>query len=218
MLNIQRFICNPIRENTYVVSDETKECVIIDCGAYYEPEKEALKKYIESNGLKVRHMIATHGHIDHNFGDKFVYDTWGVKLEAGTADDQLFKSMPEQAKAICGIDNLTQDDFVCVGKCLDEHDTVDFGSHKFTVLETPGHSPGGLTYYCEQERVAFTGDTLFQGSIGRTDFEGGSMFMMLMSLRHLSQLPDDVRVFPGHGAETTITIGAEVASNPYIDR
>ena len=175
-----------------------------------------MKKYIESNGLKVRHLIATHGHIDHNFGDKFVYDTWGVKPEAGTADDQLFKSMPEQAKAICGIDNLTQDDFVCVGKCLDEHDTVDFGSHKFTVLETPGHSPGGLTYYCEQERVAFTGDTLFQGSIGRTDFEGGSMFMMLMSLRHLSQLPDDVRVFPGHGAETTI--GAEVASNPYIDR
>lgn len=110
MLNIQRFICNPIRENTYVVSDETKECVIIDCGAYYEPEKEALKKYIESNGLKVRHLIATHGHIDHNFGDKFVYDTWGVKPEAGTADDQLFKSMPEQAKAICGIDNLTQDD------------------------------------------------------------------------------------------------------------
>lgn len=216
MLNIQRFICNPTRENTYVVSDETKECVIIDCGAYYEPEKEALKKYIESNGLKVRHLIATHGHIDHNFGDKFVYDTWGVKPEAGTADDQLFKSMPEQAKAICGIDNFTQDDFVCVGKCLDEHDTVDFGSHKFTVLETPGHSPGGLTYYCEQERVAFTGDTLFQGSIGRTDFEGGSMFMMLMSLRHLSQLPDDVRVFPGHGAETTI--GAEVASNPYIDR
>ena len=215
-MKIERFEVNPFQENCYIVSDDSGEGIIIDCGAFYEEERKAVVEYVMDNGIELKHLISTHGHIDHNFGDKFVYDTWGVKPEAGTADDQLFKSMPEQAKAICGIDNLTQDDFVCVGKCLDEHDTVDFGSHKFTVLETPGHSPGGLTYYCEQERVAFTGDTLFQGSIGRTDFEGGSMFMMLMSLRHLSQLPDDVRVFPGHGAETTI--GAEVASNPYIDR
>lgn len=216
MLKIQRFICNPLRENTYVISDETKECMIVDCGAYYEAEKDAIKHYIEGNGLKVRHLLATHGHIDHNLGDKFVFDNWGVKPEVGTADGFFFDKMKEQAKAICGLDDFAQDNCVCVGKYLDEHDPIELGTHKFTILPTPGHTPGGMTFYCKEEHVAFTGDTLFHGSIGRTDFEGGSMFMMVMSLRHLSQLPDDVRVMPGHGSDTTI--GEEVASNPYIDR
>lgn len=216
MLNIQRFICNPLRENTYIVSDESKECVIIDCGAYYEPEKEAIREYIKSNGLMPKHNIATHGHVDHHLGDKFIFDTWGLKPEVATADQTFIKRMPEQAQAICGLEGLTDDDFVSVGRCLDGNDTIDYGNHSFTILETPGHSPGGLTFYCENEKVAFTGDTLFRGSIGRTDFEGGSMFLMVMSLRMLSQLPDNVRVFPGHGPETTI--GLEVAGNPYLDR
>lgn len=216
MLQIQRFICNPIRENTYIVSDDTKECVIIDCGALYDAEKEAIKEYIESNGLTPKHLIATHGHVDHNFGDKFVFDNWGLKPEVGTADNDFYKEMPKNALGVCGIDGLTDDDFVPVGKCLSGDDVIEFGNHKFTILETPGHSPGGVVYYCEEEKVVFTGDTLFQGSIGRTDFEGGSMFMIIQSLRMLSQLPDDVRVFPGHGEATTI--GNEVATNPYLDR
>lgn len=216
MLNIQRFVCNPIRENTYVVSDETKECVIVDCGAYYEPEKEAIKEYIDTNGLTPKHLLVTHGHVDHNFGDKFVFDNWGLRPEIGSSDEPLLKTLPEQAKSICGIDDLTDDDFTYAGKCLDGSDIISFGSHTFTVLETPGHSWGGLTFYCEAEKVAFTGDTLFQGSIGRTDLDGGSMFMIIQSLRMLCQLPDDVRVLPGHGPATTI--GAEIAGNPYLDR
>ena len=103
-----------------------------------------------------------------------------------------------------------------VGRYLREGDSIDFGTHHFTVIETPGHSPGGVFYYCKDEEVAFSGDTLFHNSIGRTDFEGGSMFMLIQSLRMISQMPDTTRVLPGHGPETTI--GYEVAHNPYIDR
>lgn len=216
MLNIERFICNPIRENTYVVSDDSKECVIIDCGAWYEEEKTAIKEYIDGNGLVPKHLIATHGHVDHHLGDKFVYETWGLKPEVDGSDAKFIEALPQHAADVCGIDGLTADDFAPVGKWLTGADTIKFGNHEFTILETPGHSPGGVSYYCEPEKVLFTGDTLFRGTIGRTDIGGGSMFMIIQSLRMLSQLPDDVKVFPGHGESTTI--GYEVASNPYLDR
>ena len=93
---------------------------------------------------------------------------------------------------------------------------VTFGNHTFSVIETPGHTRGSVFYYCEEEKVAFSGDTLFKGSIGRTDLPGGSMFQIIQSLRMITQLPDDVTVYSGHGEETTI--GLELASNPYLDR
>lgn len=216
MIKIERFVCNPLRENTYVVSDESKEAVIIDCGAYYEEEKTAIKDYIEGNGLKPKHLIATHGHVDHHLGDKFVYDTWGLKPEVDGSDAEFFDTLPQHASDVCGIDGLTADDFEPVGKWLTGADTISFGSHQFSIMETPGHSPGGVAYYCEEEKVLFTGDTLFKGTIGRTDVGGGSMFMIIQSLRMLSQLPDDVTVYPGHGEITTI--GTEVSTNPYLDR
>ena len=216
MLNIQRFVCNPIRENTYVVSDDSKECVIIDCGAWYDDEKEAIKEYINGNKLIPKHLIATHGHVDHHLGDRFVYDTWGLKPEVDGSDAGFIKVLPQHAYDVCGIDGLTADDFAPVGKWLTGADSISFGSHVFNILETPGHSPGGVAYYCESEKVLFTGDTLFRGTIGRTDIGGGSMFMIIQSLRMLSQLPDDVIVYPGHGESTTI--GNEVATNPYLDR
>lgn len=216
MLNIQRFVCNPIRENTYVVSDDSKECVIIDCGAWYDDEKEAIKEYINGNKLIPKHLIATHGHVDHHLGDRFVYDTWGLRPEVDGSDAEFIKVLPQHAYDVCGIDGLTADDFAPVGKWLTGSDSISFGSHVFSILETPGHSPGGVAYYCESEKVLFTGDTLFRGTIGRTDIGGGSMFMIIQSLRMLSQLPDDVVVYPGHGESTTI--GSEVATNPYLDR
>ena len=103
-----------------------------------------------------------------------------------------------------------------VGKYLTGKDKIAFGSHVFSIIETPGHSPGSVFIYDEEEHVAFSGDTLFRCSIGRTDLPGGSMFQMIQSLRIVCQLPDDTRVYPGHGPETTI--GAELASNPYLDR
>lgn len=214
MLNIQRFVCNMIRENCYVVSDSTNECVIIDCGAYYEEERRAIVDYIRNNKLVPKHLLCTHGHVDHNFGDNTIYDEFGLKPEAGAGDEEFMNDLKGQAEKMF---NVTIDyDFPPVGHYFERDEVISFGEHKFQTIPCPGHSPGGTTFYCPEEKVAFTGDTLFHDSIGRTDFDGGSMFMIINSLRELAQLPDDTRVLPGHGGETTI--GNELAHNPYMDR
>ena len=213
MLNIETFTCNMLQENCYVVSDDTKECVIIDCGAYYEAEKHAIEKYIRENGLKPVHLIATHGHLDHNFGDVFVSKTYGLSLEIDSSDESYVRSAEKQA-AYFGI-TLTEPLDMDI-KTFHAGDHITFGTHDIEVIETPGHSMGSVVLYIKDEKVAFTGDTLFRGSIGRTDFEGGSMLMIIQSLRMFVQFPDDITLLPGHGQRTTM--GYELAHNPYLDR
>lgn len=213
MLNIETFTCNMLQENCYVVSDETKECVIIDCGAYYEAEKLAIEKYIKENDLNPVHLIATHGHLDHNFGDNFVAKTWGLPLEIDSSDEAAVRAAEKQA-AFFGI-TLSEPINVEI-KTFHMGDHIKFGSHDIEVIETPGHSMGSVVLYIKDEKVAFTGDTLFRGSIGRTDFEGGSMLMIIQSLRMFVQFPDDLTLLPGHGQKTTM--GYELAHNPYLDR
>ncbi len=215
MLDIKRFPCNMLQTNCYVVSDETHEAVIIDCSAFYGNEQAAIQDYIEKKELKPRHLLATHGHADHNLGNKFVADTWGLKPEVHAADEPLMQNLAQQASALCGI-GLGPDDIAPVGRYLHGDDVIAFGNHRLTIIETPGHTPGGVVYYCKEENTAFTGDTLFHYSIGRTDLPGGSMFMLIQSLRMLCQLPDNTRLYPGHGDQTTI--GIELAGNPYLDR
>ena len=212
MLNIQKFVCNMIQENCYVVSDETKECIIVDCGAYYEEERRAIVDYIRHNQLTPKHLVATHGHIDHNFGNNTIYEAFGLKPEVEADDEQLINMLPQQAQAIAGVELDYK--MPPVGKYLRETDTISFGSHTFTLLHTPGHTPGGVFYYCKEEKVAFSGDTLFRGSCGRTDLEGGNMDDMMKSLKVLSALPDDTKVYCGHGPQTTI--GFEKQYNPYL--
>ena len=122
--------------------------------------------------------------------------------------------LPEQAEAFAGV--KLPEAFPSVGEYLNTDDTISLGTHQFTLIETPGHTPGSVFFYCKEEHTAFSGDTLFHLSIGRTDLQGGSMFQMIQSLRTLSQLPDDTNIYPGHGEPTTI--GAELAGNPYMDR
>ncbi len=215
MLQIKRFVCNAIQENCYVASDETHQAVIIDCGAQFEAEYQAIKQYIETNALTPIHLIATHGHIDHNIGNQFVYDNWGLKVEVHNADKQLMDTLPEQAAHFMRM-NLDKDELPPVGRYLTAQDKITFGNHTLDILETPGHSPGSVFYWCRNEKVAFSGDTLFHNSVGRADLPGGSMFLLIQSLRMVCQLDDNTRILPGHGEETTI--GREVAGNPYLDR
>lgn len=202
-----------LQENCYVVSDETKECVIIDCGAYTEAEKLAIEKYINENELRPVHLIATHGHLDHNFGDAFITNTYGLPLELDASDEAYVRAADKQA-AFFGI-ALTEP-IASYIKPFTAGAHLKFGSHDIEVIETPGHSMGSVVLYIKDERVAFTGDTLFRGSIGRTDFEGGSMLMIIQSLRMFVQFPDDITLLPGHGPKTTM--GYELAHNPYLDR
>lgn len=214
MLNIVRFVCNPIQENTYVMSDETNECIIVDCGAFFPEERKAIVDYIRNNHLVPKHLIATHGHIDHNFGNNTMFEEFGLQPEVHADEAQLMDTLPEQAESFC---NITLDyEMPAVGRFLSANDKICFGSHTFTILETPGHTPGSVFYYCKEENVAFSGDTLFHNSVGRTDIPGGSMFLLIQSLRAISQLPDETQILPGHGDYTTM--GKEQTSNPYLDR
>lgn len=213
MLNIKRFICNPFQENTYIVSDETKECAIIDCGAFNENERTEITDYISGNNLKPVRLICTHGHFDHCAGIEFINTQYGLYAEISKKDNYLVKTLPQQAMVFLGINYMK--DLTKVFKNITTEDDITFGSHTLRIFETPGHTPGSVTFYCEKEKTAFTGDTLFRMSIGRTDFEGGSITEMINSLRNvLAILPKETIVLSGHGERTTI--GDELAMNPYL--
>ncbi len=202
-----------LAENCYIVSDSTSECMIVDCGAQTIMEQQAIEAYITQNKLKPTLYVLTHGHFDHAMGSAFIERRYGLRPVICDLDADIYKDLRQQAHAF-GV--IAPDDAPIIGRCVNDGDEVRFGNQTFKVIHTPGHSKGGVVYYSESEHVAFTGDTLFKGSIGRSDLPGGSMFQIIQSLRTLTQLPDETRILPGHGDETTI--GFELASNPYLDR
>ena len=212
MMNIRRFACNMLEENCYVVSDDTGDCVVIDCGAYFDNERAAIVNYIRDNQLNPVHLLVTHGHLDHNFGNNTIYDEFGLKPEASEMDDNLMRALGRQAEVMYSM--RLNYDFPEVGKHLTANETITFGTHKPRVLTTPGHSRGSICFVCDAEKVVFTGDTLFRMSVGRTDFEGGSTQQIIDSLHRLAKLPDDMVILPGHGPQSTI--GDEKKFNPYM--
>ena len=166
------------------------------------------------DGLKPVHNLGTHGHLDHHFGDAAILSAFNLLPEVSDGDEVLMQHSKEAALQMLGMDlNI---DLPAGELRLTENNTISFGSHTFRIIRTPGHSRGSVSFYCAEENVLFTGDTLFKGSIGRTDFPGGSMFQIISSLRELAQLPDTTIVYPGHGPQTSI--GFELAHNPYMDR
>jgi len=213
-MKIKQFTCNPLQENCYVVSDElSRQCVVIDCGAYYPEERRALVDYIRQNHLCPLHLLATHGHLDHNFGNDTLFDEFSLQVEVMAADLYLAEHLVEQGRQLFGID--INPDQPAVGRCLIDGETISFGDCSLRVLHTPGHTPGGVVLWCPQQKVAFTGDTLFRMSIGRTDFEGGSWQQMSESLQMLSAtLPADTRIFAGHGPASLMA--DEISMNPYL--
>ena len=215
MINIQRFEVNPLQENCYVVSDDSRECVIIDCGAYYDEESIAIDNYLRKQQLKPVHLLATHGHLDHNFGNAHLFRQYGLKVEICAGDQQLVERLPQQAAALFGME--ISDDQPPVGRLLNDGDSITFGQHTLQVIQTPGHSHGSCLFYCKEEGVVFSGDTLFRMSIGRTDFPEGSWQQMEQSLAKIAgTLPKDTVVYPGHGPQTTIA--DELQYNPYLRR
>ena len=213
MLTIKTFQVGLIGENCYVISDSTNEAVIIDCGCFAESEWKNIRRYLDDNGLKVVRMLNTHFHFDHMMGIIFAYPDLKIPFDGNYADEYLYKSLNSQIQSFLGID-MGCDNLPPMGKNMSEGTEVTFGEHTFTVLQTPGHTPGGVCYYCKEENVLFSGDTLFQCSMGRTDLPGGNGHEMSASLRRLSTLPRETRVYPGHGGWTEI--GYECDNNPYF--
>lgn len=213
MLNIKKFVCNMFQENCYIVNDETNECIIIDCGANNNIEEENIKKYISNNKLKPCHLLCTHAHIDHNFGNEFIFNLYGLKPTVCKEDKFLFAKLSEQAKSFTGkeYDGKIKEP----GTLIDNGDSIVFGNHTFIVISTPGHSPGSVFFYCKDENTAFSGDTLFRMSMGRTDLEGGSYEEIIKSLKNITTiLPDETIVYPGHGPKTSIR--EERLMNPFF--
>ena len=190
-MNIAKLVFNPIMENTYIVWDDTKECIIIDAGNFSAREDAQLTDFISERGLKPVMAVNTHGHFDHAMGVGYLKETYGVKFGV--------KCAPVPA---IDID-------------LDKMDEIAFGTTKLRVIKTPGHTPGHVSLYNEEQKVLFTGDTLFRESIGRTDLPGGDYSWIMTSiLEQLVPLGDDVEFYPGHGDKSTI--GHETLYNPFV--
>ena len=211
-MKIKRFEFNMFPVNCYVLSDDSNEAVVIDPGCFYEEEKMALKKYIDSNGLTIKHLLNTHLHLDHIFGNPFMLKEYGIKAEANKADEFWLEQAPKQSRMF-GFE--LKEEPVPLGKYICDGDIISFGSLTLEAIHVPGHSPGSLVYYCKQENCMFSGDVLFQGSIGRADLARGNFDELLENIcSRLFVLPNDTVVYPGHGAPTTI--GIEKTENPFF--
>lgn len=212
MLKIKTFTFNPIQENTYVVSDETGEAVVIDAGCYFPQEKEALKNYLESEDLTLKLVLNTHLHFDHQFGNRFLFETYGLRPHAHPEDEFLLEKVVTGA-SIYGFP--VTENAMPVGHYLNEGDRITFGKTTFECIHVPGHCPGHLVFHDVENKVLFAGDVLFRGSVGRTDLERGNHSQLITGITEkLLILPDDTRVYSGHGPSTTI--GDEKQFNPYL--
>lgn len=207
------FYFNPLRECCYVVSNGARECVIIDPGAINDREQQRLADFIAQEGLSVAAILLTHGHFDHVFGLKDAAARWPVPVYMHHKDDSVFAG----SDAFSHMIGLPYDPYTGpihdIMRCAE---TLPEGL-KFEVIETPGHTQGCVCLYLKEEGIMFCGDTIFRGSVGRTDHPGGDHDQMIESIRRrILPLPPATRLFPGHGVETTV--GDEAATNPFLTR
>lgn len=210
-MNIAAFIFNPIGENTYLVWDDTHECIVIDAGAAIPSEQAALDARIAELGLRPVLAVNTHGHFDHVLGVQHLRSRYGIPFALSGKDRYLL----ETAAASGTVFGIPTADMPPVDIDLDTLEEIRFGETSLRILRTPGHTPGGVSFYHEASQTLFTGDTLFRESIGRTDLEGGDYPTLVRSLLEvLLPLGDEVTVRPGHAEETTL--GHESLYNPFI--
>ena len=211
MIQIKTFYFNDLRECSYVLWDETKECVIVDPGCYTDTEKERLKNFIETNELKPVKLINTHGHFDHIMGNAYVANTWKVDTNIHPLDKPHL-ARAQQYGEMFGY-TIEQPPINTID--ITDGGEITFGSSTLKVIHTPGHTRGGVCLYSEADKIVITGDSLFAGSIGRTDLPGGDYEELMESLlKKLVVIGDDYTVYPGHGPSTTI--GHELATNPFL--
>lgn len=211
MIEIKSFVCNPYQENTYLLYDETKECVIIDPGMYTGAEQNAVVKFIADNNLKPVLLLNTHCHIDHVLGNKFIHDTYGLMPQCHEGELPVLAAVPAYAPQT----GIRYEVSPVPETFLAESGTVSFGQSTLELIFAPGHSPAHLCFYSKADKFLIGGDVLFYSSIGRTDLPGGNFDTLIKNIKEkVLILPDDCTVYPGHGGETTI--GFEKVHNYYL--
>jgi len=211
-MNVKKFKFNPIEVNAFVLWDETLECVIIDPACFYPEEEQQLKLFIETNNLRPVKLLNTHGHFDHLMGNRFVEKTWGLSCEIHQEDNYLV----EQASSQSLLFGMSIPKPPLPGHFFVDGEILSFGNSTLKVIFVPGHSPGGVAFYSEADKMLIAGDILFYGSVGRTDLPKGNHEQLITGIKEkLLVLDPDVRVYCGHGPETTI--GAEKRNNPFLN-
>lgn len=210
-MNIKTLYFNPLRACCYILWDEpSRDCVIMDPGCYDRGEFSRLERFIDEEKLHPVRILLTHGHFDHIFGLAYARERWEVPVLMHPED--LFQV--QTAGMFAAALELDFTPYKGGFDAIDEGDTVRFGDCSLSVLHTPGHTDGCVCFYNAEEKLLFSGDTLFQGSVGRTDHPKGNFQTLLKSIDRLAQLPDDTAVYPGHGYPTTI--GEEHRYNPFF--
>jgi hydroxyacylglutathione hydrolase len=211
MLQIQVFPNNPYQENTYIVFDESGECAIIDPGMYTAAEQNVVVNFIKENKLKPVLLLNTHCHIDHVFGNKFIFELYGLKPQFNEGEAGVLAAVPSYAPQM----GFRYDVSPMPDTFLPETGTIALGNGELELIFAPGHSPAHLCFYARKENFLMGGDVLFRGSIGRTDLPGGDFKTLIDNIEQkLFTLPNNCIVYPGHGPETTI--GYEKENNPFF--
>lgn len=211
VIKVDFFTFGPFQENTYVLHDETKECILIDPGCYDDAERAELVAFIEHHKLKPVKLLNTHCHIDHVVGNRFISEKYGLGLEIHEKDLKTLQALMQVAHLY----GLNAEPSPEPETFLEEGDKIRFGVSELDILFTPGHSRGSICFVSHEQRFVIGGDVLFYGSIGRTDLPGGDHETLIASIKtKLFPLGDDFTVYSGHGPETTI--GFERENNPFV--
>ncbi len=211
-MKIKKFVFNPFQENTYLLYDESKECVIIDPGCYEEKEEKELENFIIENGLKPVALLNTHCHIDHILGNHFVADKWNLELQIHKSDLPLLENAGQISK-LYGFEKYSGSPYP--KHFLENGDTIYFGESKLDVIFTPGHAPGHICFYSKKDNFIISGDVIFQMSIGRTDLPGGDYDTLIKSIAEkLFPLPSETIIYCGHGPNTVLSYEKE--HNPFL--
>ena len=212
-MNATMMTVNPFGENMYFLWDEASlEAAVVDPGMMREAERQMVTKFIEDNNLNVKHILLTHLHIDHITGARWLANETGADVCGSVQDAQLGLELPDQVAHFhinVVVEPLTLD------RDLSDGDTIFLGEEAIQVLHVPGHSPGGLAFYMPESSLLISGDTIFNGSVGRTDLMGGDMAQLINSIREkILPLPDETVIASGHGPTTTVA--DEKRCNPFL--
>lgn len=211
MLEIKSFTFNPFQENTYLLVDENNNTIIIDPGCYFDEEKNALADYIEKNALHPVQLLNTHAHLDHVFGNQWVWKKYGLEVYMHDLDRPTLERAPVSGAKY----GIPFENYSGPLHFLKEGDIIHLGQNELKVIFVPGHAPGHIAFYDARQHFVIGGDVLFRQGIGRTDLPGSNTDDLLDSIRtKLFTLPDDTAVYPGHGPTTTI--GYEKENNPFV--
>jgi len=209
---IKTFYFNELRTCCYVLYDESGKCAIVDPGCCSDSERNRLVKFIDEQGLTPEMVLLTHGHFDHMMGCGFVTGKWNIPIYMNTMD----MSQIDRATSYGAYFGYTFDIPSREPVNLKDGDVISFGQTTLNIRHTPGHSEGCIILYNEKEHYVLTGDSLFAGSIGRTDLPGGDYDQLVDSLKNVIMvLPPDTEVYPGHGPATTIA--TEFNTNPFLE-